>query len=176
MGAAGTNSGDWKLLSLISSIIFINLLHYGHVGTMRFQCNLRGARYYMMNTLEVAHTHTPTLHIKHPLTVSLPLERRNLNMSDAECTANQTAVQSETDTPINIAHRLISKPASCHQRRNGILSRTEEEEEVRNTSLDETLQFCAMSSRLCMGESVSEPKSCVHYVQERFYVLGYSSF
>lgn len=52
-----------------------------------------------------------TLHIKHPLTVPLPFEGLNLNMRDAECTANQTAVQSETDTPINIAHRL--DPQAC---------------------------------------------------------------
>lgn len=68
--------------------------------------------------LEIAHTHThtatlDTLYIKHSLTllaVALPLERLKLNMRDTEGTANQPAVQSETDTSTNIAHRLTSKP------------------------------------------------------------------
>lgn len=39
-GLAAANSGDSKLLSLISSIIFIHLFYYSRVRTVQFQCYL----------------------------------------------------------------------------------------------------------------------------------------
>lgn len=86
-----------------------------------------------------------------------------------------TKPNSITDTPINTAYILISEPASCRECWNRIPRWTEEEEEVRNTRLDRTLQFCNMSRLFCMCvcvcESFCECPTCVYTMYSSVFMV-----